>query len=217
MRKVLAFSLLLFLACGSKPSVDIVGVWESVEKVKTKAGFMTLSMNFTPDTFESVPGTAGPLPYVIIEEKKGEMELALHFPGNKERRVFVQRKGDRLWLRQKGVDGESKEFKYAMGSMSEGQMVRVRKSSNRIMNAGEREVTRTALKIVRNNLEFYYQVYGQYPKVLNDLTKGRSRLKPKALIDPWKRPFNYSLEDRGFTLCSDGPDGKRGTKDDICL
>ena len=44
-------------------------------------------------------------------------------------------------------------------------------------------------------------------------------LKPKGIIDPWKRPYKYVYPGKfnpdSYDIYSMGPDGKEGTEDDI--
>lgn len=39
----------------------------------------------------------------------------------------------------------------------------------------------------------------------------------KPLLDARNRPLRYTPKGKGFTLCSDGTDGKPGTADDLCV
>jgi|GEM_PF-5845082 len=43
------------------------------------------------------------------------------------------------------------------------------------------------------------------------------RATGKQLLDAHNRPLRYTPKDKGFTLCSDGTDGKPGTADDLCV
>ncbi|MEK6673792.1 MAG: type II secretion system protein GspG [Nitrospirota bacterium] len=53
--------------------------------------------------------------------------------------------------------------------------------------------------------EEYKQINGAYPEGLNQNNKA----------DPWGRMYVYMAEDGGVIIFSTGPDGKKGTADDI--
>ncbi len=76
------------------------------------------------------------------------------------------------------------------------------------------------LNTLAQALNQYYLDENDYPSSLDDLTKGKDSLvKPKQLKDPWGREFQYNSNPSGdsdFTLCSNGPDKREGTEDDIC-
>ncbi len=44
-----------------------------------------------------------------------------------------------------------------------------------------------------------------------------AELTPPPANDPWDNPFAYERTEDGFELCSLGPDGQRGTRDDLCF
>lgn len=75
-----------------------------------------------------------------------------------------------------------------------------------------------------NNLEqavMEYRVYVQeYPQSLDQLTRPPGSLQPlrrEIRPDPWGNDWNYTRSGRdSFTLCSNGPDGRPGTEDDLC-
>ncbi|HOD07315.1 MAG TPA: type II secretion system protein GspG [Myxococcota bacterium] len=66
-----------------------------------------------------------------------------------------------------------------------------------------------------------YSVDADMPSSLDVLTQGPGALlKPKQLKDPWNVEFVYVYpstdSDREYDLCSNGPDKRQGTEDDIC-
>lgn len=75
-----------------------------------------------------------------------------------------------------------------------------------------------------NNLDqavMEYRVYlNEYPQSLDQLTRPPGSLQPirrEVRPDPWGNDWNYTRSGRdAFSLCSNGPDGRPGTEDDIC-
>lgn len=66
-------------------------------------------------------------------------------------------------------------------------------------------------------IEWYSERKGDYPDSLEELTEGkRPKLKKGSLKDPWQQEVNYNADGDGFSLCSNGPDKRQGTDDDIC-
>ncbi len=80
---------------------------------------------------------------------------------------------------------------------------------------------RIALEGIGQHLTMYMTQDGEYPNSLSELTKkingGKAILKKSQLKDPWKKKLKYSASDDSFELCSNGPDKREGTEDDICL
>jgi hypothetical protein len=73
---------------------------------------------------------------------------------------------------------------------------------------------REALEAFRRDRGFY--VVGEDAVVLQDHL---SPLYARRIIrlDPWHNPYRYAGSAAAYTLASDGPDGKRGTADDVTL
>jgi hypothetical protein len=71
-----------------------------------------------------------------------------------------------------------------------------------------------ALEAFRRERGFY--VVGEDAVVLLDHLSPRyaSRI---IRLDPWHNPYRYAGSTAAYTLASDGPDGKRGTADDVTL
>jgi general secretion pathway protein G len=66
-----------------------------------------------------------------------------------------------------------------------------------------------------------YTLDAETPNSLEALTKGAGAvLKVKQLKDPWGVPFVYTYpsqdNEREYDICSNGPDKKPSTDDDIC-
>lgn len=60
----------------------------------------------------------------------------------------------------------------------------------------------------------YLALVGEYPKSLNDLQSPPDGVPPfvnKAsdLNDPWKKPYQYTMQTAGFELWTTTPEGKR--------
>ena len=60
----------------------------------------------------------------------------------------------------------------------------------------------------------YLALVGEYPKSLNDLQSPPDGVPPfvnKAsdLNDPWKKPYQYTMQTTGFELWTTTPEGKR--------
>ena len=79
------------------------------------------------------------------------------------------------------------------------------------------------LREVGKAIQFYNLQNHRYPETLEELVtpleEGQdSVLSRGALVDPWKNPIQYTLNEGGdppFDLISPGPDGQEGTDDDI--
>jgi hypothetical protein len=79
------------------------------------------------------------------------------------------------------------------------------------------EACRKQLAGVVTLLEGYRTQQGEYPFTLGSLKKdGKVALGPEQLKDPWGQPLVFSGNKQGYNLCSNGPDLKRGTPDDLC-
>lgn len=75
-------------------------------------------------------------------------------------------------------------------------------------------VIREALEAFRRERGFY--VVGEDSVVLLDHLSPHYA-KRIIRIDPWHNPYRYTGSTAAYTLASDGPDGKRGTADDVTL
>ncbi|HEX8150706.1 MAG TPA: type II secretion system protein GspG [Pyrinomonadaceae bacterium] len=73
---------------------------------------------------------------------------------------------------------------------------------------------REALEAFRRERGFY--VVGEDAVVLYDHLSPRYA-KRVIRLDPWHNPYRYAGTTAAYTLASDGPDGKRGTADDVTL
>ena len=91
----------------------------------------------------------------------------------------------------------------------------------RVYRAGFADRTRGDMKAIGAALAQYHVDAGGFPAAA-DMTGLASALEPHYLrtvprADAWDRPFRYSAGGSGFTLTSDGLDGKAGTGDDLVL
>lgn len=96
---------------------------------------------------------------------------------------------------------------------------------DRIVQAMEQarsEETRRQMDKILAGIAGYRSVHGRLPK-LDDFVELIDLLNPEFLdevirLDGWQNPFRFELEDDGtLELRSDGPDGKRGTDDDLVI
>lgn len=73
------------------------------------------------------------------------------------------------------------------------------------------------VKNVGNAVSLYQSSRREYPESLETLVEMKPRrLQPDQLKDPWSQPLNYEVNDEGFRVCSNGPDKRGGSNDDIC-
>lgn len=80
--------------------------------------------------------------------------------------------------------------------------------------------TRGNLYCVRTAIQIFLDRRGHLPRSLDELTQeigdAPGLLKRDALIDSWGHPFLYVAKGtNAFSVCSAGPDGRRGTRDDL--
>lgn len=80
---------------------------------------------------------------------------------------------------------------------------------------------RTDLEDVRGALEEFRRERGFYV-VAEDSVVLMDHLSPRFInriirLDPWHNPYRYVGTTSGYTLNSDGPDGKSGTADDVAV
>lgn len=84
------------------------------------------------------------------------------------------------------------------------------------------DAARISIDKIATVLDAYYTRHDEYPASLTELTKkkgkgkGKSPLKKADLKDSWKKKYDYGVDGDSFKLCSNGPDKKQGTDDDIC-
>jgi hypothetical protein len=76
------------------------------------------------------------------------------------------------------------------------------------------ETLRAALEAFRRERGFY--VAASDSATLMDHLSPRY-IKQIIRLDPWHNPYRYAGTTSGYTLASDGPDGKPGTADDVTL
>lgn len=79
---------------------------------------------------------------------------------------------------------------------------------------------RAQLWMVRNGVDMYYYEHDEYPADLVTLTRPQGDREPvlreSYLTDPWGNPFVFTREGDEVKLCSHGPDGVKGSPDDLC-
>jgi hypothetical protein len=78
-----------------------------------------------------------------------------------------------------------------------------------------RAIGRSRLQRVDFALQVYYLLNRGYPQDLRNLITTRPRLlKPPGIIDPWGRPIQLEVSDRGYRVWMaappDDPDGAEG-------
>lgn len=59
---------------------------------------------------------------------------------------------------------------------------------------------------LRLKIEVYRLEHGSYPATLEGISKK---------LDPWGKPYLYNRDENTFSILSNGPDGRKGTADDI--
>ena len=85
------------------------------------------------------------------------------------------------------------------------------------------QLAKADLAAIRTSLEMFHLQYGKYPSHTEGLRAlvDNGLLSPDKLMDPWRHRYAYTypgkLNPRGFDLLSAGPDGFRGSVDDISL
>jgi len=90
------------------------------------------------------------------------------------------------------------------------------------IDEGRRRVTTESMQKLAEGVEQYRRTNGALPQA-SDIVKLTDTLYPqymKVLIreDGWHRPIVYEiLGNSGFRLISPGPDGRRGTADDVVM
>lgn len=91
----------------------------------------------------------------------------------------------------------------------------------RSIDARKAARAREDLAAIREALEAFHRERGFYV-VGEDSVVLLDHLSPHYAkriirIDPWHNPYRYTGSTAAYTLASDGPDGKRGTADDVTL
>ena len=79
----------------------------------------------------------------------------------------------------------------------------------------QRKQAKVGLKQLRQAMDLYMVSNSSPAPNLEALQKARL-VKPDRLSDPWKRPYRLVSGGAEPKLCSDGPDRKSDTPDDIC-
>jgi general secretion pathway protein G len=85
--------------------------------------------------------------------------------------------------------------------------------------------TQQELRVIKDNLILYYNEHNmRFPKSLEQLVKEGYFSNSNKLVDKWGRPYWYrayssegGVAGQYFEVGSVGPDGKKGTGDDIFL
>ncbi len=86
-----------------------------------------------------------------------------------------------------------------------------------MLGDAKEDAARAQVNTVGAVIEAYEARSGEYPDSLESMTEGkRAKLKKSNLKDPWKQELNYSAENDGFSMCSNGDDKRQGSDDDIC-
>ena len=88
------------------------------------------------------------------------------------------------------------------------------------LNKARIKAAATQLSSIENAITMY-SLDNEMPNNLDALTQGAGApLKKKQLKDPWGTQFSYTYpsqdQNRDYDLCSNGPDKRAGTDDDIC-
>lgn len=100
-----------------------------------------------------------------------------------------------------------------------------------IEREGQEQNAKADIANLKNMLSQYKTMVGAYPPTLTALTfqptnmadpsmwveiwQDRYRVNPALKLDPWKRPYEYIVKGSEYEIRSLGPDGHRGTGDDI--
>lgn len=88
------------------------------------------------------------------------------------------------------------------------------------LNQAQSETARLGIKNLSNKVETYYLMSSpkELPDNLNELTEGQDPLikDQSKLKDPWGNKYIYNKKgSQEFKIYSAGPDGSRGTEDDV--
>ncbi|MGB9178224.1 MAG: type II secretion system protein GspG [Pyrinomonadaceae bacterium] len=121
-------------------------------------------------------------------------------------------------------------FRFVKGDDGKWRVAEIRTGNNRwedvdmivrAVNAEKAERARAELETMATALEAFRRERGFYVEA-KDAGVLVDQLNPRYLariirIDPWHNPYNYEGTRQGFTLRSNGADGKAGTGDDVTL
>ncbi len=85
--------------------------------------------------------------------------------------------------------------------------------------------TQQELRVIKDNLILYYNEHDmRFPANLDELVKEKYFSNAKVLVDKWGRAYFYNsfssdggIPGQFFEVGSLGPDGKKGTRDDIFI
>lgn len=121
-------------------------------------------------------------------------------------------------------------FRFTKDDKGKWRVVEMRTGNNRwedvdlivrAINAEKAERARAELETMATALEAFRRERGFYVEA-KDAGVLVDQLNPRYLarvirIDPWHNPYNYEGTRQGFTLRSNGADGKADTSDDVTL
>src|SRR5947209_3432750 len=117
----------------------------------------------------------------------------------------------------KDASGNWRVAEVSVGDGSSGDLAALWRSADEQKAARVRadlEAVRAALEAFRGERGFY--VTASDSAVLMDHLSPRY-IKRAIRLDPWHNPYRYAGTTAGYTLASDGADGKPGTPDDVTL
>ncbi|MBC7932495.1 MAG: type II secretion system protein GspG, partial [Rubrivivax sp.] len=116
---------------------------------------------------------------------------------------------------ERDAQGKWRVSEVLIGGEPSGDLAQLWQSAN----AHKAERARADLEVVRAALEAFRRERGLYV-VAEDSIVLMDHLSPRYIkrivrLDPWHNPYRYAGTPAGYTLGSDGPDGKSGTADDV--
>jgi hypothetical protein len=117
----------------------------------------------------------------------------------------------------KEASGRWRVAEVSVGDASSGDLAALWRSADEQKAARARadlETLRAALEAFRGERGFY--VVAEDSAALMDHLSPRY-IKQIIRLDPWHNPYRYAGTAAGYTLASDGADGKPGTADDVTL
>jgi general secretion pathway protein G len=82
-----------------------------------------------------------------------------------------------------------------------------------LFGEGREKTAKIQVQSIAAKVNYHQATQGDFPDSLADL---KPKIKEADRLDPWKQELVYSTTGEGFSLCSNGPDRKTGTDDDIC-
>ena len=86
-------------------------------------------------------------------------------------------------------------------------------------DSAQRAKAQTHLESIASLIDEFADESGRAPRNLGELIDAE-HISARETRDPWGRAITYRSmagESRYYTLCSKGPDGKRGGEDDVCI